>query len=192
MTSGVSSVSESEFITYLVPNICTNCSKNLHSCLSPLKTSKKWPIIQSKNTKEDKSHTKDSVLTVVPLGTVWSLPSAFLPWTDTVQESAGSPGWPWPEISAYRCSCSCCHPSDSLGSQRSPKFPAGPQSLRPPRPSWSCLPASGYLRLLGRRKHVENTAYLTVIWWNMQTFYLETIKWRSRFLRNKNETSLHK
>lgn len=48
MTSGVSSVSESEFITYLVPKICTSCSKYLHSCLSPLSTGKKGIIISSK------------------------------------------------------------------------------------------------------------------------------------------------
>lgn len=36
--SAVSSVRGSEFITYLLPKTCTNWSKNLHSCFSPLET----------------------------------------------------------------------------------------------------------------------------------------------------------
>lgn len=46
MTSAVLSVRPSTFVTYFVPNTCTNRSKNLHSCFSPLKTCRKIFILE--------------------------------------------------------------------------------------------------------------------------------------------------
>lgn len=57
MTSGASSARDSEFITYLLPNICSIWSKNLHSCFSPLK---KQHMIRSKTSCSNNNFTNMS------------------------------------------------------------------------------------------------------------------------------------
>lgn len=140
--SAVSSARGSEFITYLLPNICTNWSKNLHSCFSPLETRNRISelVIRRQNVLKCTTavvwnhvfpyHSPMTVLTFCLLRSVGSWPSASLSWSDTVQECAGSPGWPWPQRSGWRCVCSWCSSSSSPGSPHSPICPRGPRSPR--------------------------------------------------------------
>lgn len=161
MPSAASSSAGSAFFMYLLPNICTNWSKNLHSCFSPLEA-KFQSLFKSDRSLCHECMRTNAVahmlrglnawcnewrlLTFSLRGSVGNWPSASLSCSDTVQECAGNPGRPWPQRSESRCICSWWSPSRSPGCPRSSIFLGGPRSRCRSTPALNSQSPTGHLR----------------------------------------------
>lgn len=138
--STASSAGESDFVMYLLPNTGTSCSKNLHSCFSPLQAQFQSLLWATWGEQEVKAqHNRTALVappTSSPRGTAGSWPSASWSGSGIDREFACTPGWLAPQRSECTPVCWRWSPSDCPGHSGCTIFPGGPRSRCHSRSAW--------------------------------------------------------